>query len=116
MAYRSSVHASTQYTPNYLLFRHEVRLSVDVMFGHQPLHQEEVSEYVRNLRLNLEEVHEHAREHLRTSQRCQKDHYDQRVAGEKIEVGDQVFLHEPAAKKGLTRKLHSPWQGPYENK
>ena len=68
---------------------------------------------LRNLRSNLEEVHENAREHLRTSQRRQKDHYDQRVAGKQIEVGDQVFLHDPAVKKGLTRKLHSPWQGPY---
>lgn len=112
MAYRSSVHASTQYTLNYLLFGHEVRLPVDEMCGRQPLHQEEVSEYVHNLQSNLEEVHEHAREHLRTSQRCQKDHYDQRVAGEQIKVGDRVFLHGPAVKKGLTRKLHSPWQGP----
>ena len=58
MAYRSSVHASTPYTPFYLLFGHEVRLPVDVMFGRQPNHKPEVSDYVRNLRDTLEEVHE----------------------------------------------------------
>ena len=113
MAYRSSVHASTQYTPFYLLFGHEVRLPVDIMFGRQPDHQPEVSEYVRNLRDTLEDVHENAREHLRTAQKRQKDHYDQRIAGEQIEIGDRVFLHEPAVKKGQSKKLHSPWQGPY---
>ena len=113
MAYRSSVHASTQYTPFYLLFGHEVRLPVDVMFGRQPNHKPEVSDYVRNLRDTLEEVHEHAREHLRAAQKRQKDHYDQRIAGEQIEVGDRVFLHDLAVKKGQTTKLHSVWQGPY---
>ena len=43
MSYRSSVHTSTQYTPNSLLFGHEVHLLVDVMFGRQPQYQEEVS-------------------------------------------------------------------------
>ena len=99
MAYRSSIHG--------------VQLPVDVMFGRQPNHQLEVSEYVRDLRDTLEEVHEHAREHLRTAQKRQKDYYDQRIAGEQIKVGDRVFLHDPAVKKGQTKKLHSPWQGPY---
>ena len=83
------------------------------MFGRQPNHQPEVSEYVRDVRDTLEEVHEHAREHLRTAQKRQKDRYDQRIAGEQIEVGDRVFLHDPAVKRGQTKKLHSPWQGPY---
>ena len=53
MAYRSSIHASTQYTPFCLLFGHEMRLPIDVMFGRQPNHQLEVSEYVRDLRDTL---------------------------------------------------------------
>jgi len=113
MTYWASVHTSTQYTPFYLLFGHEVRLPVEVMFGRQPNHQPEVSEYIRELRDTLEEVHEHARKHLQTAQKRQKDHYDQRIAGEQIEIGDRVFLHDPALKKGQTKKLHSPWQGPY---
>ena len=50
IAYRSSVHASTQYTSSYLFFGHEVRLPVDVMFRRHPNHDPEVSDYVRNLR------------------------------------------------------------------
>lgn len=113
MAYRSSVHGSSQYTPYYLMFGQDVRLPVDVMFGRPPNHQEEVSEYVRRLRETLEEAHEHAREHLKAAQRRQKDYYDKRTAGEQIQVGDRVFLCEPAVKKGRTKKLLSPWQGPY---
>ena len=90
MAYRSSVHSSTQYTPHYLLFGHEVRLPLDVMYGREPHQPEAASEYARNLRSTLEEAHERAREHLKTAQRRQKDYYDRRVAGDEIKVGDHV--------------------------
>ena len=58
MAYRSSVHSSTQYTPHYLLFGHEVRLPLDVMYGREPHQPEAASGYARNLRSTLEEAHE----------------------------------------------------------
>ena len=67
---------------------------------------------MRNLRNTLE-VHEHFREHLQAVQKRQKDHCDQRNTGEQIEVGDRVFLHDPAVKKGRAKKLHSPCQGHY---
>ena len=89
MAYCSSVHASTQYTPFYLLF------------GRQPNHKPEASDYVS---MSMPES---------TFELPRKDHYDQRIAGEQIEVSDRVFLHLPARKKGQTKRLHSPWQGPY---
>ena len=113
MAYRSSVHSSTQYTPHYLLFGHEVRLPLDVMYGREPHQPEAASEYARNLRSTLEEAHERAREHLKTAQRRQKDYYDRRVAGDEIKVGDHVYLHFPVIKSGRTKKLHSPWHGPH---
>ena len=106
-------HSLPFYTSFYLLFGREVRLPVDVMFGRQSNHKPEVSDYVRNLGDTHEEAHEHAREHPGAAQKRQTDHYDQRIDGEQIEVGDRVFLHLPARKKGQTKKLHSPWQGPY---
>ena len=113
MAYRSSVHSSTQYTPHYLLFGHEVRLPLDVMYGREPHQPEAASEYARNLRSTLEEAHERAREHLKTAQRRQKDYYDRCVAGDEIKVGDHVYLHVPVIKSGQTKKLRSPWHGPH---
>lgn len=113
VAYQSSVHASTQYTPFYLLFGHVVQLPVNVMFGRQPNHKPEVSEYVGDLCDALEEVHEHARELLVLNcLEAKKDHYDQRIAGEKINIGLRVFLHDPAVKRRQTKKLPSPCQGP----
>ena len=113
MAYRSSVHSSTQYTPHYLLFGHEVRLPLDVMYGREPHQPEAASEYARNLRSTLEEAHERAREHLKTAQRRQKDYYDRCVAGDEIKVGDHVYLPVPVLQSGQTKKLHSPWHGPH---
>ena len=50
---------------------------------------------------------------FQAAQKRQQDHHYQRITGKQIEVGDQVFLYHPARKKGQTKKLHSPWQGPY---
>ena len=82
MAYRSSVHSSTQYIPHYLLFGHEVRLPVDVMYGREPHQPEAASEYVRNLRSTLDKVHEKrdkGLEILVPSCSCNKDRADQEV-------------------------------------
>ena len=68
MAYWSSVHPSTRYTPHYLLCEHEVRLPLDVTYGPEPHQPEAACEYARNLRSTLEEAHERAREHLKTVQ------------------------------------------------
>jgi hypothetical protein len=32
----------------------------------------------------------------------------------RYEVGDKVWLHNPVVKKGQTRKLTSPWTGPWQ--
>ena len=78
MAYRSSEHESTKYTPNRLMVGREIRLPADVIFGRAPDHQPETSQYARELRDSLEEVHEYARQNLRNAQQRQKVYYDQK--------------------------------------
>ena len=77
------------------------------MYGQEPHQPQAASEYARNLRSTLEEVHERAREHLKTAQRRQKEYYDCRIAGDEIKVGDHVYLHVPVIKSEQTKKLHS---------
>ena len=103
MANRSSVHVSTQYTPFYLLFGHEARLPVDIMFGRQPNYKPEVSGYARNLQDTLKQVQEHAREHRRATQKRHKDHYYQQIAGEQIEVVDGNQTSSPAPNTPVQR-------------
>ena len=42
-----------------------------------------------------------------------KVHYDRRVPGDEIKVGDRAYLHVPVIKSGQKKKLHSPWHGPH---
>lgn len=105
MGYRSSAHASTQCTPFYLLFGHEVRLPVDVMFRPQPNHKREVSDYVGNLHDTLEEVHKHAREHLSS---C-----PEMSAGPSLPANCWRAKLRLVIKYSFMTQLHSPWQGPY---
>lgn len=114
MAYRSSEHETTRYSPFFLMFGREVRLPVDVMFGRCPQEQGGTTEYVDKLRRTLENAHERVRQNLQVAQRRQKDHYDVRAYGEKYAAGDRVWLHVPAIKKGQTAKFASSWDGPYE--
>ena len=53
------------------------------------------------------------REHSSTEQSRQKHLYDQSLSGSQYDVGDEVWLHYPAVPKGLCKKLHRPWQGPF---
>ena len=44
----------------------------------------------------------------------QKDLYDRKVHGRPLEVKELVWLHCPAVPKGKSKKLHTPWKGPFQ--
>ena len=115
MAYRTSVQESTKATPFSLMFGREARLPIDVMFGTPPdVVVTSPSQYALDLRDRLETAYHHTRSHLLLQQRRQKLLYDQRATGAAYKVNDLVWLYNPAVPRGHSRKLHRPWQGPYE--
>ncbi|CAG2224296.1 unnamed protein product [Mytilus edulis] len=61
----------------------------------------------------MQKIHEFARHSLHTSQLRQKRDYDLRVVEHKYQPGDLVYKADSTTKVGQSRKLKSPWCGPF---
>ena len=114
LAYNSSVHASTGYSPFYLMYGCQVNLPVDLMYGSTPHKACTLGDYAHTLRNNLTEAYVLARRKGITEHNRQKALYDVKVHGAPYQVGDWVWLHSPAVPRGQCRKLHHPWTGPFK--
>lgn len=114
MAYNTSVHSSTGFTPFYLMFGRQAKLPIDVAYGNPTPESDSVSQYAATMKDSLEQAYRRVREQSGKSAKRQKELYDQKVHGKACEVGDLVWLHSPAVPRGQSRKLHCPWVGPFE--
>ena len=112
MAYRSSEHSTTGFSPASLMLGHELRLPVDIMYGDPP-GTETPMNYASNVKESLQNSFALVRENMNTCQKRQKDYYDVKVNGTPYELNDLVWLHNPAVKPGHTKKLSRPWEGPF---
>ena len=112
MAYRSSVHESTGYSPYRLMFGEECTLPMDIgLPREQSQFQEELtSPYAIWVRDALEEAYEQVRLHSGQVVQRQKRLYDRRAVKRIFSLGDWVMRYYAPAKKC---KLDSPWTGPY---
>ena len=113
-AYRTAVQESTKCTSAVLMFGHELRTPVDLVFGPPP--ESEVAgpglDYLYHLRDRLRVVHELTRKSLVDAGARQKWAYDSRSKGEDFAAGVMVWVYCPERKKGLSPKLMSHWVGP----
>ncbi|CAH8583579.1 unnamed protein product [Schistosoma haematobium] len=114
LAYRSSVHGSTGFSPATLLFGHELRLPVELQIPLLPCEVQDHVVYIRNLRSRLADAYRLVKINLQNASKHQKDVYDRKTNGPVYKPGDRVWLHRPLAPPGTCSKLHHPWQGPYE--
>nr|CAH8829254.1 unnamed protein product [Trichobilharzia regenti] len=114
LAYRSSVHSSTGFSPALLLFGHELRLPVEIRTPLLPYEKIDCIPYVRNLRHHLDTAYNLTRRHLQSSSQHQKSNYDRFAHGPTYSPGDYVWLHRPSVPAGSCPKFYAPWKGPYE--
>ena len=93
-AYNCTHHESTGFTPFALMFGRDPRLPVDLTFGLDSTDTDNVSltKYVENLRSRLKASFELANAAADKARVKQKRHYDQKVRGAGIEVGDRVLV------------------------
>eukprot|EP00731_Ephydatia_muelleri_P002224 Em0001g2224a len=111
LAYNSSVHASTGYSPFYLMYGRQVNLPVDLMYGSTPHEACTLGDYAHTLRNNLTEAYVLARRKGITEHNRQKALYDVKVHGAPYQVGDWVWLHSPAVPRGQCTRTET-FQGP----
>lgn len=114
MAYNTSVHSSTGYTPFYLMFGREARLPIDIAYGTKQPVNTSARDYATQMKDSLEDAYARVRINLDTSHRLQSELYNRKTHGKPYETGELVWLHNPAIPPGESRKLHHQWTGPYK--
>jgi len=114
MAYRSTPHDSTGYSPNYAVFGREIVLPIDLQIGVSPTDEPQpVHTYVQELKERLQRCHLLVSQNLKKSAERQKVYYDMKQRGTRFQLGDAVYRMEKSKKKGLCPKLRDRWKGPY---
>ena len=115
LAYRSSVHESTGFTPQYLVFGHEISLPLDLMYRPPPSTTPvDVNDWVSQKEEAFRQAYELVRRNATSQQRRRNNLYNKRVHGPTYKEGEYVLLHYPVVPVGKSPKLSSPWRGPYE--
>ena len=114
LAYRSTVHEVTGFTPNYIMTGREVSLPLDVMLGSiRDRDDMTVPSYVERLKHRLQGCFEQVRQHLKQFGERQKRYYNLSRHGDQYQPGDLVYLREKTRKKQVSPKLMPRWKGPY---
>ena len=88
------------------MFGREVNLPLDVLYP-MPQREQGISDYVQQLRENLEIVYRYARENLGKGSQRQKRDYDLQIHTQQYVPGDLVYRQNPRGKK-----LEHLWIGP----
>ena len=111
-AYNSTVHASTNCSPNLLVFGEDLIMPADLVFGVVGISPEVPCQvlFVEGLRDRFKYAYEMVRTQLQKSAKWQKVGYDTGLKHRVFKVGDKVSrMHEPL--KNL--KLTTNWDGPH---
>lgn len=106
-AYRTAEQSSTKEEPFFLMYGRRSRYPLQISYTPH-------NETVRQMKKNLEEAWELAREEIQKSQQNQKRNHDKRTNPQIYSLGDKVMIYVPERKKGIASKLASRWIGPME--
>ena len=110
MAYRASVHETTQFTPNGLMLNHETNLPIDLMIGSPPETPTCPVHLVEWVRSACEHAFEFVQRNLKVGAERQNRLYDRKSGFPKCRSGYSVWRFSPPKAK---LKFGKPWEGLY---
>ena len=117
LAYRTTPHHTLKQTPFYLLYGRNVRFPFDSLIDHRPLDDMEMSlgtaDYANRLIQKLKVARQTVDAQLRNISHQRETSNAAITDALTFAVGDRVLLHNPVVKPGRSRKLTSPWTGPF---
>ncbi|KAJ8941505.1 hypothetical protein NQ318_006456 [Aromia moschata] len=108
------IHETTGQTPASIVMGRELRLPCDLKFGCTPGDDVAGEDYVSTLRQRMDDIHERVRSNIQGASNRMKKTYDINANDGRYQPGNQVWLYNPQRRRGLSPKLQSSWEGPYE--
>jgi len=111
-AYRSAVHESTGYSPNYLFYGRELYAPIDLV-TQQPPEKRNTEDYVDFVERVTKYAHEKARECLKAQAERRKQYYDMKVNRTEFQKHDWVWYFYPRKRTGKSMKWQKLYTGPF---
>jgi transposase InsO family protein len=112
-AYRSAVHRSTGYSPNFHMFGREVYTPLDILIKAPSTETVHSDTYVDKQLELLSDAYWRVRENLNTSVLTNKRFYDEAAHRLTFSVGDWVWFYKPRQQTGKYPRWSRYYSGPF---
>jgi hypothetical protein len=112
-AYRAAVHASTGYSPNFIMMGREINMPLDILIKTPSETQVTPDSYVDRIHHTLYECYGRVRENLETMTNVNKRYYDLSATKTTYKIGDWVWFYKPRHMPSRTPKWERFFSGPY---
>jgi hypothetical protein len=111
--HRTTPHSTTKLSPFLLLYGREANHPGDTMFPEPPIQYMEESTYADILPRFLNKAWQIAKDNIQEAQEQYKSRYDRNATPHPFQIGEQLLIHTPQPRKGLSPKLQKLWSGPF---